>query len=201
MKRYTDARDHLPHWGGILLLAIAGCNGGVPAGPLPYNFDTLDEGRAYRSSQPTGDQLEAIIDAYGIRTVVNLRGPNPGTEWYDTEAAVCQARGMTLISHPMSAKSLPSGELLADVIETLQTAEYPILIHCSGGADRAGAVSAIYRMIILGQNRDAALAELSPQHLHFRFYAPCMDTLAEMYEPTAEWLVWYTENAEQIECQ
>lgn len=186
----------------ILVLLAAGCNdAGLPATELPYNFVVLDAGRAYRSSQPAADQLEHIIDTYDIRTVINLRGANPGTDWYDAEAAVCEANGVTLASFPTSARSLPSAEVLAGVIDALQTAEYPILIHCEGGSDRTGVVSAIYRMLILGQSRRAALAELTPLRLHFRGATPCMDTLAEMYEPTPEWLDWYAANVDQITCR
>lgn len=185
----------------FLALAPAACsNTGLPVGALPYNFDVLDDGRVYRTSQPTADRLETIIDLYGIRTVLNLRGENPGSSWYDAEKAVCEARGVTLASYPMSAKSLPPADVLAGVIEALKTAEYPILIHCNGGADRTGAVSAIYRMLILGEDRKAALTELSPAHFHFRAYAPCMDTLAELYEPTPEWLEWYAANVDGLQC-
>jgi protein tyrosine/serine phosphatase len=185
----------------VYVAAILGCDGGgLPVGVLPYNFDVLDPGVAYRSSQPTGDQLDTIIARYDIRTVLNLRGENPGKSWYDDEAAVCAARGVTLVSGPMSAQALPPADVLAGVVDALQTAEYPMLIHCNAGADRTGAVSAIYRMLILGDDRAAALAELSPQHLHFQAYAPCMDTLAELYEPTSDWLDWYAANADQISC-
>lgn len=167
----------------------------------PANFAVLDAGRAYRSAQPTGPQLERTIDALGIRTVLNLRGPNAGKDWYDDEAAVCAAEGVELIDFPMSAQSRPNPDLLAGVIDTLQTAEYPMLIHCSGGADRTGLISVIYRMLILGQPREEALAELSPEYLHIRQMTPCMDAVAERYEPTSEWLDWYRANYETIECK
>jgi protein tyrosine/serine phosphatase len=155
----------------------------------------------YRSAQPYQAALENVIGQLGIRTVVNLRGPNPGEYWYDVERQTCEAMGVTLVDHAMSAHSLPSGELLGAVIDTLLNAEYPILIHCQGGADRTGAVSAIYRMLVLGHDRASALEALSPLKLHFREYAPCMDTLAEMYEPRPEWLAQYTATSDQIACQ
>lgn len=188
-----------------ILIPAACTDNGLPvpldSAPLPFNFHVLDPGKAYRTSQPTGDQLASIIDTYGIRTVLNLRGPNPGQPWYDAEAAVCSEKGVKLADYPMSAKSLPPADVLAGVIDTLKTAEYPILIHCEGGADRTGAVSAIYRMLIQGEDRSTALEQLSPQYFHFRAYAPCMDTLAELYQPTPDWLTWYANNRDQIQCK
>lgn len=168
--------------------------------PIPFNFSELEAGKAYRSAQPSGEELANMIDVLGIRTVVNLRGPNPGEDWYDTEASICQEMGVTLVDHRMSAGSLPEPELLEQIVETLLTAEYPILIHCKGGADRSGAVAAIYRMLIMGYDKADALGELSSVFFHFRASTPCMDALAEMYEPTEEWLARYAEEFDQLTC-
>ena len=165
-----------------------------------FNFHTIDPGRAYRSAQPDGAGLQSVIERYGIKTVLNLRGDHPGEDWYDTEAQVCAANGVALISYAMSAGSLPSGAMLAGIINTLETAEYPILIHCSGGADRTGAISAIYRELIRGDSKADALNELSPVYLHFREKYPCMDTLAEIYQPGEAWMEQYTATVDQITC-
>lgn len=184
---------------GMLLLAC----GDIPLltqGELPPNFHTLDPGMAYRSGQFNGDQLVAAVELYGIRTVINLRGANPGEPWYDEEIEVSEALGVTHVDHRMSAQSLPSPEVLAAVVDTLQTAEYPILIHCQAGADRTGAISAIYRMLMLDHEREDAMAELSPCYLHFQFATPCMDKLAEIFEPDPAWLEDYAEIADTIDC-
>jgi protein tyrosine/serine phosphatase len=186
----------------VLIGMLPGCNPEAltSSQPLPSNFHVLDPGRAYRSAQPDDETLRGVIAQYGIRTVVNLRGTNPGDAWYDTEAAVCQELGVTLSDHALSAQHLPSPELLGGVLDTLQTAEYPILIHCMSGADRTGAVSAIYRMLMAGDSREAALAQLSPLYLHLRAYAPCMDTLAELYQPGTDWLMQYAGEYEGLTC-
>lgn len=171
-----------------------------PSDPLPLNIRVLEAGRAYRSAQPTPAVLESMVEVYGIRTVINLRGPNAGKIWYDLEKSACDQLGITLLDFPMSAGSLPRPELLADILNALKTAEYPILIHCQGGADRSGAISAIYRMLIVGEEKSAALAHLSPLFAHFRQFTPCMDTLAELYEPTDEWFETYRATWDQIPC-
>jgi len=195
--------------GGARLLVVAlllpgpSCLPGVwplPASPLPPNLHVIEEGQAYRSDQPIADQLANIIDLYGIRTVVNLRGSNPGELWYDAEVEACEIMGVTLVDHAMSAGSLPSAELLGAITNTLLTAEYPVLIHCQMGADRTGAISAIYRMLVLGHERADALSELSPAYFHFRALYPCMDTLAELYEPGPEWLAEYAETVDDLVC-
>jgi protein tyrosine/serine phosphatase len=187
----------------VLLLGVASCIGlPVPEESIPlYNFHVLDSGRAYRSSQPDAEILRLAINQLGLKTVINLRGPNEGETWYDAERAVCAEMSVTMLDFPMSAKHLPSAETLADVLAALQNADYPILIHCQGGADRTGAVSALYRIVVLGQDKAQALQELTPATMHFRFYAPCMDTLVELFEPTAEWMSWYAANLDNIVCQ
>ena len=190
-------------WLALLMLpGLTACTGeGLPIlGPLPFNFHVVDEGRAYRSAQPTGDQLTAVISQFGIKTVVNLRGANPGESWYDTEAAVCEAMQVTLANHRLSSQDLPPPEVLAAVIDTFKTAEYPILIHCQGGAERTGMMSAVYRMAILGQDRTAAMAELTPEYFYFRELKPCMATLVEMFEPTDQWLQQYAANYDSLTC-
>jgi len=168
--------------------------------PVVPGFHVLEEEKAYRSAQPAAHELEAAIELLGIRTVVNLRGTNLDEPWYQAEAAVCEAAGVALVDHAMSARSLPSAELLEEITDTLLTARYPILIHCQGGADRTGAISAIYRMLIMGDDKADALAELSPAYFHFRAFTPCMDTLIELYEPGPEWLAQYAATVDDVVC-
>ena len=184
----------------LLLVGSCPCAPPIVTGASLANFHVLDAGRAYRSAQPDPIGLENVISQLGIKTVLNLRGPNPGEPWYDAEAQVCEAMNVTLADHPMSASHLPSGELLSAIVHTLQRAEYPLLIHCAGGADRSGAIAAIYRMLILGHDKSDALSELSPMYLHFRESKPCMDTLAERYEPTPEWLAEYAATVAEMTC-
>jgi protein tyrosine/serine phosphatase len=42
-------------------------------------------------------------------------------------------------------------------------------MHCKSGADRAGLASAIYLMVMMGQDVDAARKMLSPRYIHLRF--------------------------------
>jgi protein tyrosine/serine phosphatase len=179
-----------------LLLAagwlITGCGLGAMDGYAPLtltdNFRIIEEGRAYRSAQLDTESLKLVVAERGIRTVINLRGANPGTPWYDREKATAAELGIALVDVRMSAHALPSREVLLQLYDALTTAEEPILIHCQAGADRSGAAAAIWRMTVRGDARDAALHELSPAYGHFRADTPEMDQLVEMYEPRREWI-------------
>jgi protein tyrosine/serine phosphatase len=153
------------------------------------NFHVIKDGQAYRSGQLDGESFKFVFDINGIRTVINLRGENPDELWYQQEVAATLEKGVTLANIPMSAKSLPSRETLLAIYDTITTAEYPILIHCQAGADRTGAVSAIWRMVILGEPREAAQAELSLWYGHFQSETPMMDELVRIFEPDRDWIL------------
>ena len=51
------------------------------------NFHTLVAGEVYRSAQPTAEAIAAYSKAYGIRTILNLRGEKPHERWYRDEVA------------------------------------------------------------------------------------------------------------------
>jgi protein tyrosine/serine phosphatase len=186
----------------ILLVASASCSDRPPPveGPTLFNFHVVEEGRVYRSAQPEPHALANVIGQLGIRSILNLRGPNPQHDWYLAEQEIAESLGVNLIDVRMSAQSLPSGDILAQIQDAFETADYPMLIHCKAGADRTGAVSALYRMHVLGHDRSDAMFELSPLMLHFRWSTPCMDLLAEIYEPTPEWLEEYSRTYQDLVC-
>lgn len=162
---------------------------GSPLRPLD-NFHTIAGGRAYRSGQLAPDTLKYIIEMKRIRTVVNLRGPNPGSGWYQDERAACEAAGVRLVDVALSASSLPTREnalALYDLFED-PSAE-PLLIHCRGGADRSGMVAAMWRREVLGEDRAVAAKELSWVYGHFEVVHPEMDEFIRIFEPSRDWIV------------
>ncbi|MCS6777641.1 MAG: tyrosine-protein phosphatase [Chloroherpetonaceae bacterium] len=120
----------------LLFLQYIGVFGG--------NVRTVVPGRVYRSAQLTGTHLETLLDTRGIRTVINLRGASPDAMWYRSEQASCRARGITHIDVALSAVRLPPPEELRKLLHAFDTATYPVLFHCRGGADRSGLTGALY---------------------------------------------------------
>src|SRR5262249_32009458 len=53
---------------------------------LAHNVHTVVPGQVYRSGQLDPDELERTVRAYGVRTVVNLRGRGDPAPWYVNES-------------------------------------------------------------------------------------------------------------------
>ena len=77
-----------------LLVATLGLGGYVGYLQLSGNVHSVVAGEIYRSAQPSTAQLTAYASRYGLRTVVNLRGANPGRPWYDREVAASAHLGV-----------------------------------------------------------------------------------------------------------
>lgn len=129
---------------------------------LGSNFRTVIPGQAYRCNQPSFAQLERIVGQQGIRTVVNLRGTCPGLPWYRAEADATARLDLAQEDVSMSAIRLPPSTSVRQLVEVLDRAEYPILLHCQQGADRTGLAAVMVLLLRTNTPLDQALWQLSP---------------------------------------
>lgn len=130
------------------------------------NFYPLGQGM-FRCSQPSPKQILKYHRLRGIRTIVNLRGPNPYGS-YPLERDICERLGITLIDSPIYSRRAPRIEEVVALAQAFETMAYPALMHCKSGADRAGIGSALYRMLHLGHSAEDALSELHWKYGHFK---------------------------------
>ena len=114
------------------------------------NCYQLDEA-LYRSAQPDRKGFEEARKK-GIRTIINLRSEH-------SDAKLVEGLGLNLIEIPLNA-GLFSDDQILSALRAIQTSPKPVLIHCQHGSDRAGVVSAAYRVVLQGWAKDEAVAEL-----------------------------------------
>lgn len=164
---------------GCLVVYIVGVN-------LTGNVHTVIPGEIYRAGQPRPGLLDRMEREHGIRTVLNLRGPNPGTPWYDNEVADSQRLGIRHINFRMSAKEELTPEEVRTLITIMRDAPKPLLIHCAGGSDRTGLASAFYVAAVSKGGENRAEAQLSLRYGHIALpslNAYAMNRTFERMEP------------------
>ena len=122
--------------------------------------------QAWRAAQPAPHQIRHIAKE-GIRTIVNLRGPRVcGSYWLERDA--CRRYGINLVDFQIRSRAAPTRDEIRRANELLERIEYPMLMHCKSGADRAGLMSVLYRHTREGVPIDIARKELSLRYGHIR---------------------------------
>jgi protein tyrosine/serine phosphatase len=98
---------------------------------------------AWRSAQPAPHQIRDLA-RLGVRTIVNLRGERAcGSYWLEQEA--CRHYGITLVNYTVRSRAAPTPQEVLGARDLFKRIEYPILLHCKSGSDRAGLMSVLYR--------------------------------------------------------
>lgn len=145
------------------------------------NFYVVQEGVFYRSQQLDQDTLGFYIQKYGIKTLINLRGVGKHGEW-EKERQAAQLCGATCYLFGMSAIFLTNKWHLREMLTLFQTAERPLLVHCIGGADRTGEVSALWVLDQMGGSKEEALEQLSITYGHRKYKNSAKDFLIEIWQ-------------------
>jgi protein tyrosine/serine phosphatase len=123
--------------------------------------------RLWRSAQPAPHQL-ARLKAEGVRTVVNLRGGREHGSW-QLQKEACDRLGLTLVDFVVRSRGAPDRETILAAKTFFDGIEYPAVLHCKSGADRAGFVAALFLVVHEGRPVEDALRQLSLRYGHFRF--------------------------------
>ena len=134
---------------------------------------------------PPGALLRTLRE-YQIKTVLNLRGPNPRDSWYRDEVATTLAAGATQIDLPLSSCVWMSRIQFRTLVRVLDTCEYPVLLHCAWGSERTGLASAVATLLSPGSTLADARRQLALRYL----YVSLGDgrIMAELIDQYENWL-------------
>ena len=121
---------------------------------INHNFETITEGKVYKSGVIPPDELADYVEKYKIKSVVDLRFPgtqdlvnNPEipTELTAEKNAIAKLKGVNYFNN--GSDQVPTQENLNSFFKIMDnSANYPVLIHCYHGVGRAEMYSAIYRI-------------------------------------------------------
>lgn len=133
---------------------------------LVYNNRHRVSKDAWRSAQPAPHHIGRLAGR-GLKTVVNLRSEQTyGTRWLEQRA--CSQHGVKFVDLFLKSRAAPTRAQLKAIRTLLTNVEYPILIHCKSGADRAGLMSVMLRHVRDGVAIREAKDQLSLRYGHFR---------------------------------
>lgn len=151
---------------GILLMVLALLFGGkyVYDMNINHNFETISEGKVYKSGVIPPDELETYVKKYKIKSIVDLRFPGTGDDVNNPEdaaeleaekSAVAKIKGLNYFND--GSDQVPTKENLVLFYKIMDNpANYPVLIHCYHGVGRAELYSAVYRIEYENWDKDEA---------------------------------------------
>ena len=143
------------------------------------------DGRLYRAAQPWPHQIAAFA-RQGGRSLVYLRGGREHGSW-PLEKEAAERHGLQLTEFLARSREAPSKETLLAAPAFFDNLQYPALIHCKSGADRAGFVAALYVLVHLKGTAAEALRQLHARYGHFHWSKTgILDRFFELYRDEGE---------------
>ncbi len=121
-------------------------------------FGVVVDGKLYRSRQPEGLQYSILFHNRDIMQVIDLRSEIEDPEIFAEEKRICQEEGINFISLPIITP-VPSQNQVEEFIRLVDESPGPVLVHCAQGRNRAGLMSAAYRVARQGTSVDEAFQE------------------------------------------
>ena len=131
---------------------------------INHNFETITEGKVYKSGVIPPDELEEYIKKNNIKSVVDLRFPGTGDDVNNPEVpeeltaereAIAKIKGVNYFNN--GSDQVPTQANVDSFLKIMDNPDnYPVLIHCYHGIGRAELYSALYKIEYEGMDPDKA---------------------------------------------
>ena len=119
-----------------------------------------------RTNQPFPHQLKWWAER-GIRTVINARGAS-GMGLNALEREACARYGLVMEDFSIYSRAVPTAAQVLGARDLFDRIQYPALLHCKSGSDRAGIMSVFYKHFREGLPIREAQEQLSLRFGHMR---------------------------------
>ncbi|HHI81325.1 MAG TPA: hypothetical protein ENK02_15275, partial [Planctomycetes bacterium] len=106
----------------------------------------------YRSAQPTREGFRQA-KKLGIKTIVNLR-------ILHSDRHLLRGTGLDYVHISMKPWHPEDEDLVRFLRIVTDPKRQPVLVHCHQGSDRAGVMTAAYRILVQGWNKEKAIREM-----------------------------------------
>jgi protein tyrosine/serine phosphatase len=148
----------------VAILVILGVGKYVYDMNINHNFETITEGKVYKSGVIPPDEIADYVKEYHIKSIIDLRFPGTGDDVNNPEipaeltaekVAVEKIDGVNYFNN--GSDQVPKQKNLDMFFKIMDNPDnYPVLIHCYHGVGRAEMYSAIYRIEYENMLRDEA---------------------------------------------
>lgn len=157
---------------------------------FPKRWGTVIPDKVYRSGQLSEAIVHDMLVANEIEVILDLNGKDKYDPEQSQELESAELLGIETHQYQLCGDGTGELERYAKGIELIDKAvreNRKILVHCSAGTKRTGGIIAFYRLLVLNQDPDFVLTELSrygmpmdPQRPLFIYMKENMQKLAEM---------------------
>jgi len=111
----------------------------------------------YRSARPRTAGFREL-SALGVKTVLDVESSG--------DELLARGSSLKLFHVPMTAFGLRDDRVLQALRIMADPANRPIVVHCHLGADRTGALVALYRVVVEGWSKEDAIREMDDGGYH-----------------------------------
>lgn len=126
------------------------------------NYSIVEENVLHRGGMPSEKGVQQLAKN-GIKTIINLRLGN-----FSEKVIQDYSKDKIRIFHLPFSPYDPQDQIMINVLKILINPSHkPAFVHCFHGADRTGAVCAIYRIIVQNWDKEKAIKEMKKKGLHF----------------------------------
>lgn len=163
-----------PAAAAVVLFGIVGtttvllASAAAPPDP-PKKWGTVVDGVVYRSGQIAKDDIYAALTDHDIQLVVDFTSELPGYPDQMAEIGACNQLGIERVRLPLGGDGQGDPEHYVTALTLMKRAadeRAPVLIHCSAGAQRTGAATALYRVLLDGWTPAQARLEMTRYGWH-----------------------------------